>query len=300
MPDSAQVVVIGGGCVGAGVLWDLTLRGVEALLIEQGDLANGATGRCHGLLHSGGRYAVTDPDSAKECIQENYIIRRIAAHCVEDTGGFFVELDQDDPTYTDLWVKSCQEVGIPAEEVSKEEFLATEPLASPRVRRAFRVPDASIDPFRLVQSHVQSAEKLGGRWLTYTRVTGFLMKNSRVAGVEVQDTRTGEKKHIYCDLIVNAAGAWADQIGSLAGIHIPIVPNKGTLLVFHHRFVNHCLNRLRPPSDGDVFVPVGSVVLLGTTSINVPAPEGYTIEPEEVQKILAIGSEMIPYLKSAR
>ena len=66
--ESTQVVIIGGGATGAGILWDLSLRGISATLLEQGDIANGATGRCHGLLHSGGRYVVKDAEAARECV----------------------------------------------------------------------------------------------------------------------------------------------------------------------------------------------------------------------------------------
>src|SRR3712207_7862934 len=64
---------------------------------ERRDLADGTTGRFHGLLHSGARYAVKDPSAATECIEENRIVRRIAADCVEDTGGLFVATPWDDP-----------------------------------------------------------------------------------------------------------------------------------------------------------------------------------------------------------
>ena len=66
-----DVIVIGGGITGAGVARDCALRGLSVLLVEKYDLTNGASGRNHGLLHSGARYAVTDKESATECIQEN-------------------------------------------------------------------------------------------------------------------------------------------------------------------------------------------------------------------------------------
>jgi len=75
---------------------DLAMRGLSCLLVEQGDLGTGTTGHFHGLLHSGGRYVVSDPDAARECIVENRVVRRIAAPEVEDTGGIFCWLDGDD------------------------------------------------------------------------------------------------------------------------------------------------------------------------------------------------------------
>ena len=73
-----HVVVIGGGATGVGILRDLSLRGIPALLLEQGDLAHGTSSRFHGLLHSGGRYAVKDDKAAQECIEENKILK---THC---------------------------------------------------------------------------------------------------------------------------------------------------------------------------------------------------------------------------
>ena len=111
--ESTQVVIVGGGATGAGVLWDLTLRGIPAMLLEQADIANGATGRCHGLLHSGGRYVVKDLETARDCLAENRIVKTIAAHCVEDIGGLFVQLPEDDPSFFEKWWSAAQQAGIP-------------------------------------------------------------------------------------------------------------------------------------------------------------------------------------------
>src|SRR3972149_7537824 len=111
-----EVAVIGGGATGAGILRDLVLRGFDAILLEKNDLTSGTSGRNHGLLHSGARYAVKDPDSARECISENYILKKIASPCIEDTGGFFLALPQDPPGYPEELLRACQNLGIPAEE----------------------------------------------------------------------------------------------------------------------------------------------------------------------------------------
>ena len=86
MENTYDVIIIGGGATGAGVARDCSLRGIKALLLERSDISTGATGRNHGLLHSGARYAVTDHESAVECIRENMILRKVASHCVEETG----------------------------------------------------------------------------------------------------------------------------------------------------------------------------------------------------------------------
>src|SRR4030065_804681 len=95
MKIQTGVLIIGGGATGVGISRDLTLRGIPSVLIEKGDFLSGASGRNHGLFHSGGRYAVSDPDAARQCIAENRILRRIAPHCIEATDGLFVSLPED-------------------------------------------------------------------------------------------------------------------------------------------------------------------------------------------------------------
>ena len=103
-----DVIVIGGGATGAGTARDCAFRGLRVLLLERFDFASGATGRNHGLLHSGARYAVTDKESASECIKENMILRKVASHCVEENDGLFITLPEDDLAYQATFVKSCQ------------------------------------------------------------------------------------------------------------------------------------------------------------------------------------------------
>jgi glycerol-3-phosphate dehydrogenase len=131
-----EVLVIGGGATGTGVLRDLAMRGFKCVLVERRDLTHGTTGRYHGLLHSGGRYVVKDPQAARECIEENRILRRIMPDCIEDTGGFFVLTPWDDPSYAPRFVAGCQAVGIPIEEVSIGQMLREEPLLKPLLSRA--------------------------------------------------------------------------------------------------------------------------------------------------------------------
>ncbi|MDD6972049.1 MAG: FAD-dependent oxidoreductase, partial [Escherichia coli] len=102
--QSSDVIIIGGGATGAGIARDCALRGLRVILVERHDIATGATGRNHGLLHSGARYAVTDGESATECIKENMILRRIASHCVEENDGLFISLPEDDINYQATFV----------------------------------------------------------------------------------------------------------------------------------------------------------------------------------------------------
>src|SRR5512134_2434172 len=135
MKKSTEVLVIGGGATGCGILFDLAQRGFKCMLVERGALSYGTSGRFHGLLHSGGRYAVNDPDAARECIEENFILRKIMPHCIEDTGGFFMSVPGDPLDFTDAFYTACQKTGIPVEEISPGEALRREPLLNPKMTR---------------------------------------------------------------------------------------------------------------------------------------------------------------------
>jgi glycerol-3-phosphate dehydrogenase len=298
--EKTQVVIIGGGATGAGILWDLTLRGIHATLLEKRDLANGATGRCHGLLHSGARYAVKDPDAANECIRENQILRKIAPACVHDTGGLFVHLPQDDATFVGQWVEGCTKAGIPTQHLTADDALALEPNLPRDLVEAYTCPDAHIDVFQITLANVESAVARGASFKTYCEVTGIRRENGGVHGVEYRNSETGEVGSIECDVVINAGGGWADQVARLAGVDVPVRCDRGALLIMNQRLVSRVVNRCRKPGDADILVPAGPVCILGTSSVTVPGPENLTVPPEEVQRLLALGAELIPALSEAR
>ena len=298
--EKAQVVVIGGGATGTGILRDLALRGISAVLVEQGDLAHGTSSRFHGLLHSGGRYAVKDQNAARECIEENMILRRIAPNCIEPIGGLFVQLRGDDSEYTDKWIASCKQAGIETQETDAAELIKSNPVLHHDIVRAFKVPDAAVDGFRLLWGNVNSARQHGAKAMTYSKVTSLHTSSGNVTGVEVTNKLTGEITHIECDLVINAAGAWAGEVAAMAGLEVNVIKDKGTLIAFNHRLTNFVVNRLRQPGDGDIFVPHGSITILGTTSVTVEEAGCTKPDHKEVMQLLKIGKEMIPEINSCR
>jgi glycerol-3-phosphate dehydrogenase len=298
--DKTSVVIIGGGCTGTGILWDLSLRGIPAVLFEQKDLANGATGRCHGLLHSGGRYSVKDVAAANECVKENVILKRIAASCIEDTGGYFVHYNQDDPEYVKNWVAGSKAAGIPIEEVSPREALDAEPLLPKDIKVAYVAPDAHVNVFLLTVANAQAAIERGARLKTYTEITSIELNGRKVEGVHYRDILTGEQGYLGCEVIINAAGPWADKVASLAGISVPMRCDRGALVIVNHRLSTRVINRCRKPGDGDVIVPGGPVSILGTTSVTVSGPEDLAVKPGEIEYLLGLGSELIPAMAEAR
>ncbi len=298
--EKATVVIIGGGATGVGILRDLSMRGVDALLIEKRDMVNGASSRYHGLLHSGARYAVKDQEAARECIIENMILRKIGTSCVEATEGLFVRLDGDDPEFEQKWVAGCAASGIKAIQISPEEARRIEPNLSPKLVAAYRVPDAAIDGFRMSWQNVESAKRYGGRIKTYTEVTGIVVENGVVKGVNVRDYFTKEEYVIGCDMLVNAAGPWCGFVSELAGLEVNVKPSKGTLIAFNQRIASRVVNRLRKPADGDIFVPHGSITILGTSSITIPDPEDTHTSWDEVENLMKTGVQVFEHLRDYR
>ncbi len=287
--EKYTVVVIGGGATGTGILRDLAMRGIKALLIEQQDLAHGTSSRFHGLLHSGGRYAVKDEDSAKECVAENAILRTVAKYCVEAREGFFVRSSQDGAEYEQQWLNACHQTGVLVAPLTTAEAIRLEPRLAPDIQAAYRVPDAAVDGFRLVWQNAWSAQRYGGVVRTYTKVVGIEQRNGQVIGIVVRNTVTGIHERIACDMIVNATGSWVGQVAALVGITVPVQPDKGALIAFNHRFTSRVINRLRVPGDADIFVPHGSITIFGTSSVATDRPDDFTVTREEILRQLEEG-----------
>jgi glycerol-3-phosphate dehydrogenase len=302
-------LVIGGGSTGCGIARDLAMRGVDVTLVERGNLTHGTTGRMHGLLHSGGRYAVSDRESAAECIEENRVLRRIASHCVEMTGGLFAQLPGDADEYFREKLAGCRECGIPAEVLSGEEAREIEPYLTRDVERAIRVPDGAIDPFRLCVANAADTERHGGRIETHAEVIDVLVEDDRVVGVEVRhESGPGKRTHrepgtterIEADHVVNATGAWAGQLGAMAGVEVEVRPSKGVMTVMNSRQVDTVVNRCRPKGDADIVVPHETACILGTTDEEVEDPDDYPEEQWEVDLMIEKLSELVPMLAEAR
>lgn len=297
-----DVVIVGGGVTGIGTARDCAMRGLKTLLVEKTDFAAGASGRNHGLLHSGARYAVSDSESARECIAENAVIKRIAPHCVDPAGGLYLSLPEDDLGYQAKFVEACNKVGISAQQLDPEEALRLEPSANPMLTGAVLVPDCAVDPFKLSIANAIDALRHGAEIIPDCEAIGIIKDKDRVIGLNIKEKGSGDIRQVYSKVVVNAAGIWGVSIARMAGIQIRMFPAKGSLLVFGHRVNNMVLSRCRAASDADILVPGSSVTILGTTSLRVPFDEVDNIEPtpEEVDLLLAEGDKLAPALASTR
>lgn len=298
---STDVLVIGGGATGSGVAWDAALRGLDVILVDRLDLAEGTSGRFHGLLHSGGRYAVKDPRAAEECIAENRILHRVAADCVEATGGLFVTTPWDDPAYADRFAEGCRATGVDCEEISPAQALRDEPRLHPGITRAFRVPDANIDVWKTVWAMSHGAQQRGARILPYHEATAIHRQGDEVTGARIHDARTGEDLDVHARVTVNAAGAWAGRIADMAGIEgVRVLPGRGIMIAMNHRLVNTVINRCQMPTDGDILVPIRTVSVIGTTDQHTDDPDDHTVNQSEVDAMLDDGEKLVPGFRGAR
>ncbi|MDY5585120.1 MAG: FAD-dependent oxidoreductase, partial [Arcanobacterium sp.] len=296
-----DVVVIGGGATGAGTVRDLAMRGFRAILVERADLAQGTTGRFHGLLHSGGRYVVSDPHSATECAEENAIMRKIHADAVEETGGFFVVTPYDTEEHADKFLQAAKDTRVPAQEISVAEALRREPRLHPGMKRVFEVEDGAVDGWRMTWGAAESAKAYGAKILSYHRAIDIAVHDGAARGVTVRNEKTGEITKIDCMFVINCGGPWAGQIAALAGAEqVDVVPGRGIMVAMNHRIVNTVINRCIYPADGDIIVPAHTVCIIGTTDQKVEDPDFLEIPDHEVQAMLDAGEAMVPGFRNSR
>jgi len=237
------------------------------------------------------------------------VLREIAGHCVEETGGLFVQRPEDSDDYFREKLEGCRECGIPARVLSGAEAREVEPHLAADVKRAIEVPDGAVDPFRLCVANAIDAETHGARIETHAEVVDLLRDGDDIYGVEVRhDSGPGKRTHatpgtteeITADYVVNATGAWAGQIGAMAGIEVEVRPSKGVMTIMNVRQVDTVINRCRPKGDADIVVPHETTAILGTTDEEVSDPDDYPEAGWEVDQMIDTLSELVPILEEAR
>jgi glycerol-3-phosphate dehydrogenase len=290
------VLVVGGGATGVGVARDLAMRGIDTTLVERGGLGSGTSGRSHGLLHSGARYAEADAEGARECIAENRVLREIAPTCVRDSDGLFVSLASDDPEYYERKRDACRELDISVEELTPDEARERVPDLADDLEGAFAVPDGVVYPSRLVAATAAGARDRGARIATHSPLTGFEVADGRIVAAEVGGDLDAR---IEPDYVVNAAGAWAGNCAAMAGVEVEMRPTKGVMVGVDYPGLGPVLNRCRDPDDGDIVVPHDDRVVLGTTSVTVDDPDEYEENPEEVERTVRECAAMLPPVADA-
>jgi len=296
-----HLVVIGGGVTGLGIAADAVNRGLRVTVVERNTIGSGTTGNFHGILHSGARYAVNEPDVARECYQENQRLRQLMPGAITDTGGMFVAMNDDEAVYADTIMNACRSIGIPTTEITSEEALNREPAVSNELKRAFLVPDAVIDGPKVLEFCQKSALESGDsvEYIEHHTVTKLAVDGKKITSVQVKNSKTGETREISCGYVINATGVWAGHVAALAGVDFSMVFDKGSMIVCEQKFASMVLNRCRPENDSDLLVPHGNTSIMGTTARVIDDPDEAWPTQEEIDSLLDEGSIMVPALKGA-
>jgi glycerol-3-phosphate dehydrogenase len=296
---SAHVLIVGGGGTGGALAHDLALRGVRVTLVERGEFTSGTTGRHHGLLHSGARYAVNDRESAVECIEENLLLRKIAPGSFEENDGLFVAITDEDMAYYPGFLEGCEASGIPAEILTPDQALAMEPGLNPGLKAAVRVPDATMDAMRMPLRFFATAKRNGAELLNHVEVTGLLVDQGVVGGAAIHDHVTGRDAEIRADIVVNATGPWSESIARMAGVDVPIRPSPGVMLAVRGRLCQMVINRMHASGDGDIVVPQRALSVVGTSSWVVEDPDDLGVPEDHVRRMVEEGSALLPAVARA-
>jgi glycerol-3-phosphate dehydrogenase len=286
-----HVVVIGAGSTGAAIAHDLALRGMRVTLVERFGPASGTTGHNQAQLHSGGRYAVNDPHSARECAEENLLLRMLMPQVLELNDGLFIALNEEHLNYRETFLEACAQCNIPTEEISPLQALKLESGLNPDMLAAIRIPDGVFDPYRFTLSFIATARKNEATFLPFTEIVAIEPAKGKV---RVHRKANDDFLDIGCDAIINAAGPWAPRVAAMAGVTLSLEPSAGVMVTLSRRLCNMVINLLAPPADGDIIVPQRNTSILGTTSWTVDDPDNIVIPSDHVSQLLALAEWMMP------
>ena len=229
VPKTADVVIIGGGVMGASTAYHLALRGHNNILLLEKDEFFGqeATGRCAG----GVRYQFSTEINVRLSILSLPMLEGFK----EETGqeinfrkcGYLFVLTQPEDVKTFRHSLELQQgLGVHTEWLTADEVRRHLPLMrfEDALAGSFNPQDGLVDPNSVVMGYVGAAQRLGVQCLNNVEVTGIQVAADRVIGVE---TNQGK---VSTPVVVNAAGPWAGQIGQLAGVEVPIVPLRRQIM----------------------------------------------------------------------
>jgi sarcosine oxidase, subunit beta len=229
LPGQAEVVVIGGGVMGASVAYHLALRGQKdvVLLEKQPFFGLGATGRCAGGI----RYQFSTEINVRLSQISLPMLERFAAETGQAIdlrwcGYLFLLTNERDVSAFRRNIALQNSLGVPTELLSGDEVRRRLPLlaADDVLAAAFHAGDGLADPHGVVTGYIAAGRRLGVRALTETAVTRILAQNGRITGVET------DRGSIACPIVVNAAGPWAGLVSETAGVGLPITAVRRQML----------------------------------------------------------------------
>lgn len=303
-----DIVVIGGGITGAGVLREATRVGLRALLIEQRDFAWGTSSRSSKLVHGGLRYLKEGRlRLTRAAVRERQRLLEDGPGLIDPLGFLLATYKGEGPgrrvagaglTIYDLLARQWTHHYYKAADFR----LLAPDLAQEGLQGGFQYGDAQTDDARLVLRVIQEALAAGGTAINYIRAEGLMRDaRGRVTGVRARDLLSDRQANIPAQLVVNAAGAWADRLRQAVGGQPRIRPLRGSHLIFDGRRlpITQAVTFLHPIDRRPVFIfPWEGVALVGTTDVDHTAPLDAepAISPGEVAYLMAAVEAQFPTL----
>jgi len=234
MTKKADVVVIGGGLIGTAVFYTLAKSGVKVILIEMGDIASGTSSHCDGNVYVSDKMPGYDAYLAKRSQDLYPIFADEIGYDFEWTreGSLLVMENDAEMAEAEKYCQGLADCGIPIRMLNEREVHEEVPSLTKSVIGAIdTLCDGSVYPPGLCFALVHGAKRLGAEVMTHTRVIGI----DRGADGRIERVRT-TNGDILTDTVVNAAGIWAKEIGTMVGLQIPIEPRQGQVLVGEQTF----------------------------------------------------------------
>lgn len=294
-----DVCIIGGGATGLGVAVDAASRGFSTLLLEQYDFAKGTSSRSTKLVHGGVRYLQQgNIKLVMEALHERGILHRNAPHLVKDQSFIVPNYKWWEGPYYGLGLKVYDwmsgKLGLgPSRLLSREETLELAPtLDAEGLRGGVLYHDGQFDDARLAINLAMTAAAEKGVLLNYCRVSQLLKENDKITGVQAVDTLSGQTHEINAKAVINATGAFTDNVLQLdaPGSEHVIAPSQGVHIVLDKHFLPGEAAILVPHTDdGRVLfaVPWHDKIIIGTTDTPVQQVTAEpTASPAEVDFIL--------------
>jgi glycerol-3-phosphate dehydrogenase len=276
-----DLVVVGGGIVGAGVALDGVTRGLTVGLVEARDFASGTSSRSSKLIHGGLRYLEQlNFDLVREALQErSLLLQRIAPHLVRPVPFLFplthhvwerLYVGSGLVLYDTLGLSLGYTRGVPGHRhLSRSRALKLAPaLKRSALTGAVQYWDAQVDDARYVMTTLRTASAYGAHVASRTQMVGFLREGERVTGVRVRDLETGREFDIRAQQVVNATGVWTDDVQEMVGgrgqIHVRA--SKGIHLVVPRDRIQSMTGIILRTEKSVLFViPWGRHWIIGTT-----------------------------------
>ena len=302
-----DLLILGGGATGAGVLWEATLRGLKAALVEAGDFASGTSSRSTKLLHGGVRYLELafkrlDRRQLKlvvDALHERKVVMDLAPHLARPltlVTPLFRPLEI--PYYT-LGLK-LYDLLAGKRRLAPSRYLPPEEVARlfpdlPKTLGGVAYQDGQFADFRLNLALVLSALERGAVALNHAEATALLLEGGRVRGAVVRDGLSGKEVEVRAKAVVNATGPLADRVRRLLDPHLPplLTASSGVHLVLDYPLEAGLL--VPKTRDGRVLflLPYRGMALLGTTDL--PAEPASCPLPRE-EEVAYLLEEIRPYL----